>query len=406
MAAMVTVLTGCNYGGTSTASSGPPASAAPVASSGPTAASAPATSGGTVKIGVIGGLSGANSVIMPSVVQEAQLAVQELNDKGGILGRQVELVTVDDQSGADGALKAFTAAIYDKKVDVIIAMETSAARNAGEPIAQKAGTPFIYTSNYEGQACSPNLYINAPVPVQVVQPMVTYFTSNLHAKTWYLIGSDYAYGRGELAGFRQYIEKAGGKVVGEDYNPIDAADWTAIFGKVRNANPDAIATATAGGAPNVSFLKQWQASGLTQPIASLSIDEGTAKTIGAPAQGVYYPSNYFTALDGARNQAFLGALKKVFGDKVETPNFLSVPEYYGVHLYALAAEKAGSVDPQAVLKALPSVSFEGPSGVNQINVQHHSALNIWIGQVQADGSTKILQDLGQIPPGDQCPSLP
>jgi branched-chain amino acid transport system substrate-binding protein len=342
---------------------------------------------------------------MPSVIQEAQLAVDELNAKGGILGRKVQLEIVDDQSGADGALKAFNAAIYDKKVNVIIAMETSAARNAGQPIALKANMPFIYTSNYEGHACGTNLYINAPVPVQVVKPMVTYFTDSFHSKKWYLIGSDYAYGRGELADFKSYIQQAGGTVIGEDYNPIDAADWTAIFAKVRNSNADAVATATAGGAPNVSFLKQWKASGLTQPIASLSIDEGTAVAIGGAAEGVYYPSNYFTAVPDSKNQAFLSSLKSRFGADFKTPNFLSVPEYYGVLLYALAAEKAKTLDSSAVLKALPDVSADGPSGIVQMNVQHHAALNIWIGQVLSDGNTKVLKNLGQIAPGEQCPNL-
>jgi branched-chain amino acid transport system substrate-binding protein len=342
---------------------------------------------------------------MPSVIQEAELAVDEINAAGGVLGRDVVLEIIDDQSGADGALKAFNSAVHEKKVDVIIAMETSAARNAGLPIAQRANTPFIYTSNYEGGACAPNLFIDAPVPIQVVKPLVDYFTKNLQPKTWYLIGSDYAYGRGQVAAFRDFIEASGGTVVGEDFNPIDAADWTAIFGKVRDAGPDAVATATAGGAPNVSFLKQWKESGLTQPIASMSIDEGTAVEIGAPAEGVFYPSNYFTAVDDPKNTAFLDALEGKYGSEMKTPNFLSVPEYYGVHLYALAVAKAGTTDPDAVLKALPEVSFEGPSGVVQMNKQHHAALDIWIGQVQGDGTTKVVESMGLIEPGEQCPNL-
>jgi branched-chain amino acid transport system substrate-binding protein len=95
-----------------------------------------------IRIGIPVGLSGANSVVAPSVVQSAQLAVEEINAKGGILGRQVELEVADDGSGAAGAQKAFDALLFQKKVDVLITMETSAARNAGAAGQLDADTRF------------------------------------------------------------------------------------------------------------------------------------------------------------------------------------------------------------------------------------------------------------------------
>ena len=96
---------------------------------------------GPITIGVPVGLSGANSVVAPSVVQEAQLAVDEINGKGGVLGRKLALEVADDASGAAGALKAFDSLIYQKKVDALISMETSAARNAGLPAVSKGKVP-------------------------------------------------------------------------------------------------------------------------------------------------------------------------------------------------------------------------------------------------------------------------
>jgi branched-chain amino acid transport system substrate-binding protein len=115
-----------------------------------TAISAIAFAAEPIKIGVPVGLSGANSVVAPSVVQSAQLAVDEINAKGGVLGRQLALEVADDASGAAGAQKAFDALISQKKVDVLISMETSAARNAALPIVARGKTPYIYTSFYEG----------------------------------------------------------------------------------------------------------------------------------------------------------------------------------------------------------------------------------------------------------------
>src|ERR1700693_5275139 len=90
-----------------------------------------------IKIGVPIGLSGANSVVAPGVVQSAQLSVDEINTAGGILGRKLQLEIADDGSGAVGAQKAFDSLVFQKKVDVVISMDTSAARNAGLPIINK-----------------------------------------------------------------------------------------------------------------------------------------------------------------------------------------------------------------------------------------------------------------------------
>ncbi len=159
----------------------------------------------TVKIGIPVGLSGANSVVAPSVVQAAQLAAAEINDKGGILGRKIELEVADDRSGADGAVAAYNSLIFQKKVNAIITMETSAARNAGLPVVARGKTPFIYTSYYEGRSCSPYLYVDAWVPDQQVASIVDYFMKEKGAKTFFLAGSDYAFGRGMLEFTRKYI---------------------------------------------------------------------------------------------------------------------------------------------------------------------------------------------------------
>jgi urea transport system substrate-binding protein len=163
------------------------------------AATAHAAETGPITIGVPVGLSGANSVVAPSVVQAAELAVDEINAKGGVLGRKLALDVADDASGAAGAQKAFDSLVYQKKVDVLISMETSAARNAALPIVSKGKVPYIYTSFYEGHSCNKNLFVDAWVPEQQVPPIVDAFIKDKAAKTFFLIGSDYAFGRGMLS---------------------------------------------------------------------------------------------------------------------------------------------------------------------------------------------------------------
>jgi branched-chain amino acid transport system substrate-binding protein len=351
------------------------------------------------------GLSGANSVVAPSVVQSAELAVEEINAKGGILGRQVVLEVADDGSGAAGAQKAFDSLLFQKKVDVLISMETSAARNAGLPIVSRAKKPFIYTSFYEGRSCNRYLYVNAWVPDQQVAPIVDYFMKKYSAKTYFLVGSDYAFGRGMLDFTRKYIGSKGGKVVGEEYLPMDGTDWTAIIGKLKAAKPDALITSTAGGAPNVTLTKQLRAAGVNIPYGNLAVDEGTAKSMGGDAEGIYISGSYFTNLDSPKNKEFMAAMQKKFGANLKTPNDLSVPQYEGVYAYKLAVEKAGSTDADKVIKALAEVSFEGPRGNIRMNKQRHAPLTMYLGKVQKDGSVQILETFKDVDPGDQCPNL-
>ncbi len=359
----------------------------------------------TIKIGIPVGLSGANSVVAPSVVQAAQLAADQINSKGGILGKKVELAIADDNSGADGAVKAYNSLIFQQKVDAIITMETSAARNAGLPVVARGKTPFIYTSYYEGRSCSPYMYVDAWVPDQQVASVVDYFMKEKGAKTFFLAGSDYAFGRGMLEFTHKYITSKGGKVVGEEYLPMDASDWTPVISKIRSEKPDALITSTAGGAPNVTLTKQLRASGINVLFGNLGVDEGTAKSIGADASGVFIAQSYLTSIDSPENKAFKDALQAKFGADTKTPNDLSEPEFDAIYLYKAAVEKAGSLDPQKVLKALGEVSYKGPRGTIQMDKEHHAALTMYLGQVQADGSVKVIQSFPNVSPGNQCPKL-
>lgn len=358
-----------------------------------------------IRIGVPVGLSGANSVVAPSVVQSTQLAVDEINAAGGVLGRKLALEVADDASGAVGAQKAFDALVFQKKVDVLISMETSAARNAGLPIVARGKVPYIYTSFYEGRSCSPWMYVNAWVPEQQVPPVVDHFMKTKGAKTFFLVGSDYSFGRGMLEFTKKYAVGKGAKVVGEEYLPMDGSDWTAVISKIRAAKPDALVTSTAGGAPNVTLTKQLRAAGINIPYGNLAVDEGTAKSMGADAQGIYISASYVTSIDSPANKNFLAAMGKKFGAELKTPNDLSVPQYEAVYAYKLAVEKAKSTDPAAVVKALGEVAVDGPRGKIAMTQQRHAPLTMYLAQVQADGSVKVIDSFKDVDAGAQCPNL-
>ena len=217
--------------------------------------------------------------------------------------------------------------------------------------------------------------------------------------------NDYVFGRGMLGFTRKYIEAHGGKVVGEEYLPIDGTDWTPILSKIRSAHPNALISATAGGAPNVSLAKQLKGSGMTLPYGNLAIDEGTAKSMGDVATGMYMSGSYLTGIDTPGNKKFVAAMTKKFGNDLKTPNELSEPQYEAFFLYKAAVEKAGSTDADKVIKALGQVSFDGPRGPVAMNKSRHAPLAMRLGQIQPDGSVRILQTFPNVDPGAQCPNI-
>ena len=365
-------------------------------------ASAPAR---PVVIGVAVGLTGANSIVAPTVVQSSQLAVDEINRTGGILGRPVELAVADDGSGPVGVPNAAQQLIDQRHADVVIAMETSAARTAMLPLIERARIPYIYTSFYEGHACSPWMYANGWVPEQQVVPIVHYLMQDKAARNIFLVGSDYAFGRGMLAFTRRYIESHGGHVAGEEYLPIANTDWSLVVARIRSAKPDALVSATAGGTPNLTLVRQLDAAGIRLPYGNLAIDESTAQAMGERATGMLMSASYLTSIESRENHDFLTGMLIKFGAGLQAPNELSVPQYEAIHLYRAAAERAGTTDSLRVLAALGAVTFDGPRGLVQMSASHHTALAMRLGRVQTDGSVRVLQTFGNTDPGAQCPGL-
>jgi branched-chain amino acid transport system substrate-binding protein len=127
--------------------------------------------------------------------------------------------------------------------------------------------------------------------------------------------------------------------------------------------------------------------------------------MGADADGIFITASFLTAIDTPANKKFMAAMEKKFGPKLLTPNDLSVPQYDAIYLYKAAVEKAGSTDPEKVVQALAEVSFDGPRGKIQMNDQRHAPLTMSLGQVQADGSVKIVKSFPNVDPGDQCPKI-
>lgn len=246
------------------------------------------------------------------------------------------------------------------------------------------------------------MFANGWVPEQQVAPIVEHLLQQ-KARSFFLVGSDYAFGRGMLDFAKQTLRRQGAQVVGEDYLPLDQGDWSAVIAKIRAARADALISATAGGEPNVALARQLRAADLKIPIGNLSIDESTARDMGAGAAGQLLSASYLASIDTPQNKAFRMRMLVRFGAELKPPNELSVPQYEAFFLYKAAVESVRSTDAQQVLKALAEVSYHGPRGVVRMNRSRHAPLPMQLGQVRSDGSVRILQTFADVDPGPQCP---
>lgn len=359
-----------------------------------------------VVIGLVQALSGPGSVLSPPVLQAAELAAEEINAAGGILGKSIRIEHGDDGTDPRIAEQAWDNLINQRNANFIISMETSAGREAGIPVANRANIPSIYTSLYEGGSCHPVLYSNAEVPNQQTDPLVKYLTENEGAETWFLVGSDYLWPHRSFEFAKEIIEEVGGTVVGEEYAPIGTTNWASVVSKINRTNPSVVLLAIAGGADNVSMMKQKNASGSPALVASLDIEEGVLSALGPDAEGIYVPASYFSTLDTPENDKFVNALQERFGDEMATPTFFSAPTYDAIYQLALAAEKAGTLDGGPVLKALSEVSVTGPRGSVQMTTDRHASLPIYLGKGRADGTFDIIESMGVIEPSEQCDPKP
>jgi urea transport system substrate-binding protein len=381
VAGLVAVLAGCG-GGDSGASSKAPA-----------------------KIGVLLQLSGAAGVYGPPSRQAAELAAQEINAKGGVLGgRKVQVVVADDATDVKTAGEQAQTLLLRDKVDGIISTEGSAARDAVLPVVRRAKSMMIYTPLYEGKACDQRLFNLGEVPQQQVSPVVPYLQDRFGGKQWFVVGDDYIWPRQLGQVTRSVVTQAGGSVAGEQFVPLGTTDFSSVIQKVRSSGANVVMMALVG-SDAVAFVKQMASFGLNDKVKTfgLAMLDNTLPAAKGSADGLIAAYGYFDALDTPSNKKFLADLRAKYGQDAALQTTLSESTYEGVHLWAEAVDKAGSTDPDKVITAMGGQSFDGPRGnVTVDGSNRHVAQHVYVGEAQPDGTYKIIKDFGVVQPGPQC----
>jgi ABC-type branched-subunit amino acid transport system substrate-binding protein len=362
-----------------------------------------ASSSGPIKVGVLTDLTGAFGIVGAANRAVAEFTVKEINAAGGVMGRKVELVVVDGASDPATNAKVAGQLVTQDKVAMVIGGITSAEREAVKGIiATRGRTMYIWPASYEGGECDENVWSVGAVPNQQVDPTVDYLLGK-GAKTFYLCGNDYSYPRNVLKAARARIEAGGGRVVGEDYIPINATDAPSLVTKTLGHNADATFEVVILPA-SVPYIKGIVQGGYKGLIAGTLVDDTIVPLFGPAATGIICAQDYFTNITDPFSRSEVAKFTKQY-PKAQFGSALNSPAWYrGLYLWKAAVEKARSTDLDKVNKAMDSIAYAkligGPAAM--VAGTRHCRLPMYLGQMQAGGHAKVLKDLGQQDPKGQC----
>ena len=359
-----------------------------------------ASAQGTVKVGVLHSLTGTMSISEITVANAAQLAVDEINASGGVMGMKVQAVKEDGASDwPTFALKAEKLLTQDK-VAAIFGGWTSASRKAMLPVIEKNKGLLFYPVQFEGNECSPNIIYTGAQPNQQALPALEWALSKGY-KSIFLVGSDYVYPRTANLILKKHITDMKATLAGEEYVPLGGTEFSSVINKIKAAKPQVIIN-TLNGDSNVSFFKQYQAAGYsaaTLPVISFSIAEQEAQAIGpALLTGQYATWNYFQSLPNAANKKFVGAYQAKYGKTAAITDPMA-HAYMDVYLWKMAVEKAKSFDPAAVRKAIVGITTDSPLGKITVDANGSLTQAVYTGLSGAGGQFKVVaQSKGVVAP--------
>jgi urea transport system substrate-binding protein len=352
--------------------------------------------GNTIKVGILHSLSGTMAISEKSVVNAEQLAIEEINKAGGVLGKQIEAVVEDGASNWDTFAEKAKKLIEQDKVATVFGCWTSASRKKVKPIFEAANHMLWYPVQYEGQECSKNIFYTGAAPNQQIEPSVEWLLTN-KGKEFFLVGSDYVFPRTANNIIKAQLDAKGGKTVGEDYIPLGDTTVKPVIAKIQAALPNGgVIYNTLNGDTNVAFFKEMQAAGLgpdKYPVMSVSVAEEEVKAIGVEyLKGHYAAWNYFQTVENPMSKKFVEAYKAKYGaDKVVNDPMEAA--YIMVYLWKQAVEKAATyTELEKVRTAAYGQTFDAPEGKVTMNTNHHLSKFVRIGEIGADGLFKIVSE--------------
>ncbi len=362
----------------------------------------------TVTVGILHSVTGTMAISETGSVQAEKLAIKQINEMGGVLGRKIKYIQEDGASDWPTFAEKAKKLLVRDKVAAVFGCWTSASRKAVLPVFEQYNGMLYYPTFYEGLEQSPNVIYTGQEATQQIIAGIDWVVEKKGAKTFYLLGSDYIWPRTSNKIARKHIEKLGLKVVGEQYYPLGHTQFNSVINKIKLRKPDVIYAIVVGGS-NVAFYKQLKAAGIDlrkeKPLLlTISVTEDEILGIGGEnIEGAYAAMKYFQSLDNPNNKAFVKAFKEEYGENIVIGD-VTQAAYLGPWLWKAAVEKAGSFDIDKVREASPGIELTtAPEGYVKIHPNHHLWSKTRVGLAQRDGQYKVVYETEELMEPDPFP---
>jgi urea transport system substrate-binding protein len=369
----------------------------------------PAWPAGTVKLGCLFSSSGTMANLEGRMNYVVQMAADEVNASGGVLGRQIEIVTTNPASDWPTYAQMGRQLLQEQKVAAMFGCWTSVSRKSVLPVVEQNDGLLFYPLHFEGEENSKNVvYLNSP-PSSSVLPAVDYLMSadGGNAKRFFMLGSDYVWPRTINKILKAYSTTKGISAGAwqEQYVPFGFSNFQNLVNQIRSftsaggGQPIVVLTVVGSSIPD--FLREYINQGLKPTdIPVLGLDMVEADLEGLNTAGLVGNLNcwaYLQNAPGPRNQAFLAAWaayvkKSAAPYRPDVAIDPMVSAYDGVHLWAAAAKQAGSFDVPAVRKAFAGLSFDCPSGytIGMTAENNYVSRGVFIGSVNEKQGFDVL----------------
>lgn len=340
--------------------------------------------GSKLRIGGFICCSGSPGVWGPCATSSAQLAVAEINKRGGILGREIELSIYDAGGAVDDVLNRAEQAIAFDEVDLIVGLHTSAVRVALRKITTRNRIPYIYTPVYEGGERTPGVMAIGETPRWQSRPSIHWLADAKKAARWYLIGSDYVWPWQSHRAVKRYIKETGGQVVGEEFVPLGEDNHEPHLARIRAAKPDVVLISLIG-TDSITFNRAFGECGLAATTLRLAgaMDETVLLGIGADnSENLFCASGYFPGVGSRANDDFQDRYHAMFGFNAPPIGSLGQSSYEGLRFLEAVAAKAGTLSMGPMLAAARNVVYSGARGPVTVR-DGHARMPMYL--AEADG---------------------
>jgi urea transport system substrate-binding protein len=364
----------------------------------------------TIKVGVLHSLSGTMAISETVLKDVTLMAIEEINAKGGVLGKKLEAVVVDPASNWPLFAEKARQLITQDKVAVVFGCWTSVSRKSVLPVFEELNGLLFYPVQYEGEELSKNVFYTGAAPNQQAIPAVEYLMSKDggSAKRFVLLGTDYVYPRTTNKILRAFLKSKNipEADILEEYTPFSHTDYQTIIGKIKKFAAEGKKTAvisTINGDSNVPFYKELGNQGLKAkdvPVVAFSVGEEELRGVDTkPLVGHLAAWNYFMSLKNPTNDEFTkkwaayAKAKSLPGHKDKPlTNDPMEAAYVGMYMWKQAVEKAKTTDVDNVIAAMGGQSFKAPSGfmIKMDEKNHHLHKPVFVGEVKADGQFNIV----------------